>query len=239
MQVQYGTYTHPDNECTVVIARQGIFDRGICTKIRETWTIDGIINIVDGQDIDDISGRIAEIETAYATHGLNVSLIGPSGPTSHALTSDNCLGGTRIVVPPSFPKGDGTEYATIRTFSVVIEGDILTTDGNGGLMEFRESLEFTGGGPRWVIIETRRGLGVRQQVSEYVPYRVRQSGQAVGVTGWPNIPAPLWPANEHQDRRVIVRSAPERVGPSFTGWPVTWSYEFESTTALTGLPTKR
>lgn len=233
MQVQYGSYVHPDNECSLAISRQGIFERGICTKIKETWTIDGIINITGSQTIADITTRIYEIENAYLVNGLDVSL----GGTAHYLQSSRCLGGTRVVNPPQFPKGDGTEYATVRTFSITIEGDILLPAGLTGLTEWKETLEFSGGGARWVIIETRRGAGERQQVSEQVPYRVRQSGSAIGITAWPTVPAPLFPAAEHVERRVLVRMTPERVGNDFTAWPVTWNYEFESISALSGVPT--
>jgi hypothetical protein len=233
MQVQYGSYVHPDNECSIAISRQGIFERGICTKIKETWTVEGIINITGVQTISDITARIYEIENAYLVNGLDISLVG----TAHLLQSARCLGGTRVVNPPQFPKGDGTEYATVRTFSVTVEGDILLPAGMGGLIEWKETLEFTGGGPRWVIIETRRGAGERQQVSEQVPYRVRQSGSAVGVTAWPIVPGPLFPAAEHVERRVLARMTPERMGNDFTAWPVSWNYEFESVSALSGNPT--
>lgn len=233
LYVSYRGYSHQVGECEVVISRQGVFERGICTKITERWTIKATINIVDGETIADITSRISAMETAYSVNGGDVALVG----SAHSLISANCLGGTRVVSPPSFPEGDGTEYATVRTVTIVVEGDILRVDAIGGLSEWSETLEFAGGGPRWVMIETRTGDPERQQTSQRTPYRVRQSGRAVGITQWPVIPNPIWPQHEHQERRIVLTGSPERIGANFTNWPVTWSYEFESSIGLSGVPT--
>lgn len=236
MQLQYGTYTHAENECELSIARQAVIERGVTVRIRETWTINGFVNITGVETLDTLSGRITERINAYANDGGDLKLLNAGLVTAHQLLSADCIGGTRVVQRPSFPKGDGTEYATMRTFTAVVEGEYLAPAGATALVEFQETLEFSGGGPRWVMIETRRGQPQRQDTSEATSYRVRQSGRAVGHAAWPTIPGPKFPQHEHREQRVTTAGSPEGMGGAFINWPVAWSYVFESASPLVGIP---
>ena len=135
----------------------------------------------------------------------------------------------------SFPEGVGAEGITYRNYSLAVEGLLLT--GDGTLLSFVETLSFSGGGPTYGHIETLTGLPVKQQLRNYTVYRVTQQGQAVGISGYPSVPGPLWPAALMRGGSSERRS-PRRIGNSYTEYPITWQYEFEAAFPLYGNPTR-
>jgi len=236
MKLRYGNYTHPIGEAGVKIARSAIYnDAGIPFAIRETWTIDGMI-LANSQAA--IGTAIAALEAAYASDGRDVALLFDDGtPTEHAIANSATLGGVRVVQPPSFPHGVGAEYSTYRTYQIVLDAQVLNAS---GLLSFDESISFTGGGSRVGFVETLQGPPQKQTLVQQTSYRAAQSGRAVGLLGYPIVPNPIWPKDEHTDQRRIDRRAPRRRGGFnsilFTEYEVTWSYTFESAKPLNGLP---
>src|SRR5690606_32239803 len=91
----------------------------------------------------------------------NVGLFTDSGqPTSHVISSVGTLGGIRVTQMPSYPRGDGGEYTTFRTFEIQLEADYPNLQAE--LVAFEEQISVTGtGGPRFTILETLTGPPVK------------------------------------------------------------------------------
>lgn len=236
MYVKYGGYQHASGECHVAIGRQGLrSEHGVLYAIRETWTITGMLL---GASASALTSSIAALELAYAEDLGDLHLCEDSGAeTAHSLLSGDTIGGTRVVQRPSFSNGAGAEYATYRTYTVVVEGD---RDVDAELLTFNEQITFTGGGMEWGFLPVLNGTPPKQIFREQTPYKATQTGHSTHMTKYP-IPAdPIWPEAEHLAQRQITYHGPLRVGFGgslrFTGYGVQWSYTFENTAEFVGVP---
>jgi hypothetical protein len=139
------------------------------------------------------------------------------------------------VQPPSFPNGTGAEYATMRTFSIAVEG--LRAAGSSTLLHWAESIEWRGtGGPAWVYHVPLYTPIQAQQLSVASVVTITQAGEAVGENIYPTPPSPIWPSQELGTARSIRR---ERPAMNDTTRRVQWSYTFLAPSALPGYPSSR
>ena len=234
MILKYGAYAHDQNECAVVISRRPVFSpRGYRQFVRETWHISGVKQATSQSAL---TAALAELRAAYRVDGLDVGLYLDDGATltDHFISSSAALGGVRVK-SLDFPKGDGAEYSTFRSYTLTLEADLSDTAVN--LLEYDESLSFQGtGGPRRVFLDVLEGLPQEQLGTQRTTYRATQQGRAVGSGGYPTAPAPIWPAAELADRRRIVLRVPQRLAGSLTRYTVEWQFAFESVAPLTGAP---
>jgi hypothetical protein len=241
MFLLYGTYKHPSGEVTVSIRREALLtsDR-FQYGVREHWVISGFLQAATPALLTTAIERMTQ---AYAVNYRPIGLFNDDGSqTAHSMTGVSTLGGTVVIRQPMFPEGKGAEYSTFRSYEIEIEGiyPLIGTAGANILLEFDETLDFTGGGPRFVYLQPVSGPVQRQQVASATPFRCTQHGAAKGLYSYPPVPDPLWPLDEHRDQRRISRRHPHREwaggNPVYTGWEVTWSYEFESSNILLGTP---
>ncbi|HTI51188.1 MAG TPA: hypothetical protein VL475_09560, partial [Planctomycetaceae bacterium] len=178
MILKYGSYAHDQNECAVVIAKRAIFSpRGDRQFVRETWHVTGIKHAASQSAL---TAALADLRIAYSINGLDVGLYLDDGATltDHALPSGATLGGVRVT-SLDFPRGDGAEYSTFRTFHLTLEADF--PDAAGSLLDYAESLNFEGtGGPRRVFLDVLEGLPQEQIGTQCTTYRATQQGRAVG-----------------------------------------------------------
>src|SRR5262245_3127403 len=142
MYLKYGAYQHAANEASVVISKQGLFsEAGIARGVRERWTIQGRLQAADPTSL---SAAIAALEAAYRLQGQDAGFYFDNGQaSSHVLRSAGTVGGVRVVVPPSFPQGQGAEYSTFRSYTIVLEAERL--DSGNPLLAWDEVLAFQGG----------------------------------------------------------------------------------------------
>ncbi|MBX9788594.1 MAG: hypothetical protein K2Y37_06735 [Pirellulales bacterium] len=239
--LKYGGFAHSEGETSVVITSRAHFNpRGLRDATSQRWEITGLLQAATPAEL---TAAIDDLAAAYALSGqdLGLFLIDGVTPTSHALLSADTLGGTRVVEGPEFLDSRGEEYALYRTYRVVVEGLVPAAGAALDLVLREESITLDGGGPRFVYLQTIAGPPRRQQVAEQTPYRAQQAGRAVGRAAYPAANAPLWPADEHVDRRQIVRRTPRVVATTetttYTDYEIAWQYEFESAAALLGGPT--
>jgi hypothetical protein len=234
MILKYGPYVHDPNECAVVIAKRAVFSpRGDREFVRETWFITGVKQAASQSAL---TAALADLRAAYNVNGLDAGLYLADGATltDHALPSGETLGGVRVV-RIDFPRGDGAEYSTFRTYRITLEADF--PDAGGMLLEYAEALQFEGtGGPRRIFLEVLEGLPSEQIGAQCTPCRATQQGRAVGFGTYPVPPPPIWPMAELPDRRRITLGAPERIAGQFARFPVEWHYAFESIVPLSGFP---
>lgn len=234
MYLKYGDYSHDINEAVVEIDQEPMWnDRGERYALRVTYRIRGMLF---GDTVAEVTTAIAALEEAYAEDFLDIGLYEDGGtPTAHVLASADTLKGNRIIKGPSYPDGTKAEYTTFRSYEIVVEGEVGSEDDVNN-MEFHQRLELTGGGHRFVYIETRNGPPQKQLVSEQTTYQAVQSGNAVGQFSYPAVPSPLWPDAEHRPQRMVSTEAPKREGEELREYGISWRYVFESATPLVGLP---
>lgn len=244
MQATYGSFPHPANEVTLSsVAAQRIRNpRGFTYLLRKRVQLAGVIvlntsGLTTAQAQSAIRTAIQTRELAYSVDGGNFTFLHDDGSLSaHSLDNASAIGGVRVV-DFSFPKGDAAEYATQRTFTVTLEADYPLA--SGGLMSFQETIEVTGtGGPRKIIIETLNGDAQEQIVNQKTKVTITQRGSAVGYLSYPvaDIPGPVSPDAERQDRRQVSYGSPTNQNGSFINWPVNWTYYHELTTPAGAFP---
>ena len=237
MYVQYGDYTHPAGEPAVTIDRETLWtDAGTAWAERERWSISGCIYNQAGTAAA-MDVLVTELEAAYSSSGGDLKLLLPDGTTAsqHALLNANTIGGVRVVKRPSYPQGSGPEGITIRHFTVALEAEVAVS-ADSALLSWHESIRYSGGGPRFGHLEPLVGKPIKQKLKANTIYKAIQQGRAVGLSAYPAVPSPIWPAHQI-DQRDIEQSAPRRRGygsgaDCWTEWPVSWCYRFESANPL-------
>jgi len=236
MYLRKGEYTHPIGEPQIAISKRPIFDRGgVPIAHTVTWNIQGML-LGNGQA--DLDAKIAAFTAAYARQNEDIVLLLSDGVTEsqHTLKVSDTRGGVYVTRGPDFPRGDGPEYATRRSFAVQLSAEVPLRGSIATVMNFQETVSTAGGGPRYAHVETALGFPVKQQLRTATTYVATQSGTATGYDAYPQVPLPLFgDANLAQAPRVIRRS-PQWVGNQVRNFTVNWQYQFESAAPLFGLP---
>jgi hypothetical protein len=177
MILKYGAYAHAANEAELVVTKTAVWSAAEQRQaVRERWTIQGQLH---GASPAALTTSIDALLNAYSTDGLDAGLYLDDGvtPTSHIMRSSQSLGGVRVL-GIDFPDSRGAEYATYRSYRIVLEAEF--PNAFVALLSWIETVSFEGGGPRWVLIETRTGPPQQQLVSQATPYRVIQGGRRWG-----------------------------------------------------------
>ncbi len=234
MIFSYGNYIHDNNEVETVFRQSALFDqRGNRRGLRKRIELKGVLH---GTSQANLTAKLLALDAAYSKDGFNAILFLDDGTTQthHRIISGDTLTGVRVVQPPSYQPGDGAEYSTFRTYSIVLEADFL---GDSDILNFEETVTIQGtGGPRFAYFETLNTLPVRQIVNDFTLVRMTQSGSATGYLSYPFAPAPLWPSLEDVSQRTFIRRAPRLQGRIRTDYPVSWTYKFTSDVAQDALP---
>lgn len=264
MYLKFGDYSHSIGEADVSMRQVRQYsDRGQMVGILHTWTIKGVLQAASQSAL---STAITALEAAYSSRRrVGIGLYFDDGTASaHNLTAARSLSGVKVTNGPDYPTGSGGEYSTYRSYEIVVEslqpptdesGDPLppeqnpaNTPGANGvpvlLMEWEETLSFSGGGPRYVFLELLEGDPVRQIVAQRTPYRARQSGSALAFQDYAAFPEPFSPDNELQTERERTQISPKRVEaqngqPAYQEYRCSWSYSFQSTQPMSGSPSIR
>ncbi len=236
MNLVYGNFQHAPGDAEISISREGIVsDLGRMYAIRERWNIQGRLH---ADNVAAVNVAVANLMAAYSVDRQDMYLSG----SSHIMRSSDTINGTRVVQPPSFPKGNNGENSTFRSYTLAVEGEFAYI-GEDVLLSWHESLHFTGtGGPVWGFLECLNGPPQQQMFQQQSVVRCRQSGSATCVPnsahrntyGFYWAPAdPVFPQWEHLNMRSIVYEEP----PDLFGKRVTqWLYEFSANIPLGAFP---
>ncbi len=234
MYLAKGSYIHATNEVTLVIRAETQFSpRREAYAVKVIWIIRGVL--LD-TTVAGLTARIAALQAAYNFGGDTIALYNDDGSlTAHVLDSSSAIGGVRINRPPTFLKGDGTEYVTKREYEIEVEALYPFT--GTALLEFTETVSLSGaGGPRFVYKQPLFGLPIKQQVAQFTTFKATQSGSAVGWFDYPPFPNALFPADEKVDLRSQSRESPSVWNGDAVRFPISWSYTFESNQPLQANP---
>ena len=237
MQIRYGSYTHALGEPALSIDRETqLNDAGTPWADRVRWTIQGMLTNQGGTEAT-LDAKVAALEAAYAVDYQDLALLLTSGTAAsgHEITNADTIGGVKVVKRPHYPRGDGAEGVTMRTFGVVLEAMVPISAGTI-LLSWSEILKFSGGGARYGVLEPLTGRPIRQKLKRTTAYHATQQGQAIGLYEYPTPGSPFWPAAQ-LDTRDVEYGSPQRKGfnsgaDTNIEWPVSWVYRFASATPL-------
>jgi len=218
---RFGGFSFEENEVNLVnVNKQTTFSqRGRRLQRTETAQCFGEIQ---GDSAGEIIGRIPVIEQALRNVGVDFTY-GVSGGTPHVIRhSGDCVSAVRCV-NYSFPKGDGAELVTRRSFSFTVQAVYDACDED--LIYWQETVQTIGtGGPRWYVLETIDDIPRAIFTAQKTAVTYKQTGMAIGYTAYPDEPGPLNPAGEMEAARSIIRSNAQQLGNGLRFYPIRWSY---------------
>lgn len=207
---------------------------------KHRWILDGMILNPSG-DLGQMGTKIVAAQTAFAADYGDLIMYQPDGSskTVHQLINQNTIGGVRVTRPLHFPKSEGAEYVTYRTFQIEVEGLLPLAQPDSLLQSWQEQLQFVGGGPEFAWQQVLFGKPIPYTARQATTYTVVQSGSAVGLYSYPTLPQPIWPDFWKPHLSTIVPGTPKPVGGGRSMfYPVSWQHFFESSDPLFGYPTQ-
>lgn len=237
MIVAWGNYRHSMGQVKIAIDKTNQLNGKKLPNLEENrWSLYGRLG-TQGMTQAQLLAAITALETAYASQYQDLIVYLPDGVTKtpHQLLNANCVGGTRVVKPPSFPEGQGAEGVTYRHYSIEIVG-LKPIAGADPLVSFSETIEREGGGPVRGLLETLDSQPQEQTLRQASTFRAVQQGNAVGLYGYPAVPAPLWPDKVVRGFPKVSDGSPEVIGSTLVNWPRSWMYVFESASPMQGNP---
>jgi len=237
MIVAWGNYRHSMGQVKITIEKSNQLDgKGLPNLEENRWNLYGRLG-TQGMTQAQLMLAISALEAAYSQQYQDLIVYLPDGTTKtpHQLLNASCVGGTRIVKPPSFPEGNGPEGVTLRHYSIDIIG-IKPIAAASALVSFKETIEREGGGAMRGMMETLDTEPVEQLLRQATIYRAIQQGNAVGLYGPPDIPPPIWPDKLVRGFPKTSEENPDVVGSTEINFRRSWVYVYESSSPMYGSP---
>jgi hypothetical protein len=245
MQLSYGgTPISGANQCMVTSdLRTHLNEGGQPVEQERTYSVTGYLATAVTTGIAaqqaDLAGQENALKALLALPYRDLILQNDDGSnSSELLLNSGSLTGV-IIEDLAFPRAEGPEYATIRSFSFRARAT-YPYPGTGNLLwSWHESLRMWGGRPIYAMRRAINGPPQRQLIWPITEYAAAQSGEIVGYLAYPTVPAPLFP-QALKEAPVIDPGSPKRRGApnTWTHWPIRYSYSFESVGPLAGVPRK-
>lgn len=238
MYFRYGSYQHPANEVNIdrFVISSRLNDRGRRRSQIYQMHISGELLYSTQAEL---TAKIAELIAAYDQNFVDAGFFQDDGaPTPHRLpNSFDCVSGVQVV-QRSWPVGDAAEYATKRTFSVVLQAEYDRPDSE--ILAYQETFNYIGnGGPCIEVVPQLIGPPLLYQLHEQTAQILVQSGSSVGLNGYVLPPGAVFPAFEHANLRQEVPGSPKFQGLRFQEFPFSWSYRMSLPTPVTQFPVPR
>lgn len=239
MFVKYGFFQHPINLVGITTNSDvQTNERNVGVAINHVVNIEGQLRntSTNPKDLDSI---IRSMEQAYSSPGYDFGLFHDDGTeTVHTWYSHNTIGGIRPMLL-SYPKYQGAEYVTFRSFQVRLE--FKTPMFVTSFLSFTETLSIEGGGATFDVKPVNFGPGVRQKTRTHNPCRATQSGSATARFVHPEPPKPIWEFALAESVPKITRETrpvgSQRYGNLVLEECVTnWQYDYVWPTRLDGEP---
>jgi len=199
--LRYGNYTHEAAEASIAIGRDQSFgDFGQAVSFTETWQITGRLH---AKDRTLLTAEITALEMAYSANGFDIVLIDVDGVTesAHKMVSANANNGVRIT-NFNWVDSRNAEYSTFRNYTITVEAEFDISGINPSFESYQSSL------------------------SAFTPIGAVQSGSKTGRFAQPEPDDPIYPVDEHQDRKQVTNSASRSEGR--TSFTTAWTYTYSS-----------
>jgi hypothetical protein len=231
MQLGYGNYLFPVNATLLTSSLETLVNTGgQFYAQRRSFHVTGYLS---GSGQDQITQAENALKTALSVPYRDLIFRNDDGSrSSEVLLNAGSITGV-LIKNLSFPETKGPEYATIRSFSFTAEAEYPLPGTGDYLLEFHETLSFSGGGQLYVCRPAINGPAQRQLVYPLMPFSCVQSGVVVGYQSYPPAPAQKFPSCLKQAPRTTQES-PTRRGKGYQGYKLTYEYHFESPFPLTG-----
>lgn len=236
MWLRIGSVVRPNNEAVVSPSYSPVYDftRRV-SAMRVRWDITGrLVNYpIATQALT--TRELKALEQAILTPNPYLAMLEDAtrSETFFVLNPSQCLNGP-VLIDYSIPTSDEEVYATGASYRAVFEA-IQKTGPGSDLLEFNEELTEDPGGRTYVMVGGAVNYPERQLATQHKPYKYVQSGSAVGLLNYPNIPPPIWPFAQMSAPRIGL-SNPKVRGTVDTEFAITWEYTFEWHTKLFGIP---
>jgi hypothetical protein len=240
VRLRYGNFRHRVSSVELAIERRPVLNaRNVPVAVEEVWRCSGKL-YNPGYTAAGMYQVLEEFEQAYRVNGRDLVLEHADGrPSYHQLISSECIGGTIVVQPPTFPTGKQGEYVSFRSYQLEVMGTKPLT-ARTQFLEFNERISIRGGGAKWGCVEVNFGPGVQQQLRTHSTCFATQSGSAVGYLALPQPPPPIWPFARTDEFPELELTSPKTIGEGFRAhrreYAISWSYNFEWPFRLTGTP---
>lgn len=238
MYFRYGSYQHPANEVNIdrFVISSRITNRGRRRSQIYQMHISGeLLYSTQSELTDRIQGLIAAYDQNFQDAGFFQD---DDAPTPHRLpNSADCVSGVQVV-QRSWPVGDAAEYATKRTFSVVLQAEYDRPDSE--ILEYSEQFQYLGnGGPCFEVVNQYEGDPIVQRLHEKTAQRIVQTGTSLGLNGYVLPFGAAFPAFEHGNLRQESPGTPKQQGLRFQEYPFAWTYYMTLPAPVTTFPTPR
>lgn len=225
MKIVYGGYSCQEASTSVEIRKstqQG--QTGHVTITRVAWVLRGFVRASTGPTA--LTPLLRAHETAFSQHGQDIRLQHDGTDTAHVLLNSDTLSGTRVS-QFSWLRRDGAEYVNRRAWMAVITAEILAR--NSGLVSWNESVRVVGtGGPVIIWQPVLFGPPVPQQTQSQSSILAFQRGSAVGISGYPDLPLPLFNVGLIKSRPTWNEAgSPLQLGQRPFGYRTNWLYVYE------------
>lgn len=240
MYLKVGSYTFDSNAVGITTDTELVLnDYGAPLAKRRRMSVEGFL---DGSTQAEISTACDALEAALHTPFQDIIFYHDDDTQSSLhLKGQGSVSGVRITRGPHFLEYKGADHITHKRFAFSAEAEYPLSNTNGLLMRFSERMDYSGGGPLFIVRPAKIGPAQRQQVYQSTPYVVVQSGESVGYSTYPPQPRIVWPGKLKQTPNITL-VAPDRMGPStnqfsYRNWTRNWNITYESETPLVGFPT--
>ncbi len=183
---------------------------------------------IEGEVIDTtqagLKTKIAAVNAAVLQDGLDAIVYHMDGTTesAHHIKTADTRDATRSLGVEWLDQ-TRVEYALRRTFRLRFRGT-LDPSSVPLYLEYSESLEWSGGGPRIVWDELLTGNPISHQTAAVTVATLTQSGRAVGVSSYPSPPGALVPAALIAAESPNGKFGPQKVDNVWTNYGSFWRY---------------
>lgn len=233
IRVRYGNYTHEDGEVEYSITREVLLTaREIAYAYQTRVQMKGLLMAASTEEMD---RKVRSLKAGYSRSDQNWLVLSDGEPLDISIYASSAISGVTIENGVTFPNNRGAVYVTHLPYEITLTADVAIIDQFRALRSFEESLSFSGGGPRFLHIETATGLPVKQLGRRFTIYKATQAGTAVGLYRRPLMPRPIWPNDLITLPDYSIDSGRLR-GDTLTDLTTTWNYRYESSRPLSGLP---
>lgn len=231
--VRYGTYQHQPGEVEYSFQREVLLnEREVAYAYRTTVQMQGLL-LADSTD--DMNVKVRSLEAAYSRSDRDWVVEQDGQALEVSIYDSNTISGVTITGGVSYPTNRNAAYVTILPYEINLTADVIIESELFALRSFEETLRFSGGGPRFLHIETAVGRPVKQLGRRNTIYRAVQSGSAVGLYRRPVVPRPIFPGALVESPETEYDSGVYR-GDTLTDLSVSWVYRYESALPLSGRP---
>lgn len=242
MYFKFGSYKHADNEVDLTqFSVQRLYSpRNRLAFKRATVVLQGHLLAVGQADNKE---AIQALQSAYRYDLVNpgdgdAGLYHDDGTKSaHFLDQASSINGIRVQ-NLLFDKEDGGEYATGRRYSVVLQADYMV-DWEDTIYTFQERVIHIGDTSHdWEYVPQFIAPPVQQMNHVHTVEKIIQTGEAVGIQGYPLLPPTLLPdAQRHGNLDRVEYGSCRYVGRNqLMLYPVSWQYVYSMPVPTTVVP---